>query len=73
MLSTLFGHHKFDYNCPVLTEISSMGVMVPRLPRMRLSCGLSQRSWLISLAMQRSGFMVSIDSFPHALGFLQAQ
>ncbi|QHO38832.1 Nucleoside diphosphate kinase IV/mitochondrial [Arachis hypogaea] len=44
-------------------EISSMEVMVQKLLRMRLSCGLSQRSWLALPAMPGSGFMVPTEFF----------
>ena len=42
-------------------EISSMGAMAQRLQRMKLTYGLNQRSWLITVAMQRNGSMESTE------------
>lgn len=44
-----------------------MGAMDQRLQRMRLSCGLSQRNWLVSQAIQRSGFMVTTELIDNVL------
>uniref|UniRef100_A0A2P2LFC5 Nucleoside diphosphate kinase n=1 Tax=Rhizophora mucronata TaxID=61149 RepID=A0A2P2LFC5_RHIMU len=38
-----------------------MEVMALRLPRMKLSCGSSQKNWLLTQAMPRSGSMESTD------------
>lgn len=44
-------------------EISSMGAMAQRLQRMRLICGSNQKSWLITVAMQKNGSTESIEIF----------
>lgn len=38
-----------------------MGAMAQRLQRMKLTYGLNQRSWLITVAMQRNGSMESTE------------
>jgi hypothetical protein len=56
--STSLSFSLFDRHNVIIAEISSMGAMVQRPRRMRLSCGLSQKNWLVSQAILRSGFMV---------------